>query len=290
MGKFLSESEKSIIKNNAFNVSANFLSGQTTNIVDSVMNNDTMKNVSNLAVSGAGIASIGTSMIKGEYFSEMQQIVERVISYAVQEITVEIGNYIGTKVAELVVPDTNYINKVMNDEFNENKTTLAKEIEKFSESSESRQNAIDKQNEENEKTEKFKKIKEMSEKVKTWIDEESPKITEKVNEIVSKYLLFGPEDLENQIDSYISKTKNELTKTTDEKLNSIYEFKKTTEENIGKKMGKKLADTYNDTIAKQAQKQQININKAKAKAKQVAAAATQFAKLQIMALTGINIP
>lgn len=290
MTKFITDQQKEILAKNAVDSSANFLNGQITNVFDTVMNNSAVQTLSNAAVTAGGLASIGESIYNMQYPKELQKVCEDIVLYSVQEVISNIINIATTECVQLAIPDTSYITQVTNEVFNTNKKSLSELISSISQSKEEQQKQEIEEADEKSKNEKFQKLKDMTSSVSDWINDNVQPVTDKINEIVNKYAFYDPDELENQIQNFVDKYKDKLLSELNEKLDTVKQFKKDMEHDIGEKAGNYLADQYNNALQKQANKQVNNINKVKAKAKQVAAAATQFAKLQIMALTGINIP
>lgn len=287
---FLSDSQKQTLSNYAFNASADFLNGEISKGIGSVTSTEEFGNIANAANTIGAITAIGESMVSLEYFDNIKNIGEEVLEYATIQISSSLMEVVAKATTDLIIPDTAYINSVMNKTFNDGKMSLSDALKIVTTSAESRQEQeLEKTNAE-EKTKKFEKLKEKVNNVKKWINEELPKITEETNNIISKYILFDADELESQVDVFVNKTKKSLNDSLDEKLKSLKKEKQQIEYDIGKKMGDKLVEKYNDALIKQAKKQQNEINKLKAKGQQLLAATIQFAKLQIMALTGINIP
>lgn len=290
MSKFLSDSQKQSLSNYAFNASSDFLNGEISKGIGSITSTNEFNNISNAANTIGGIASIGESISSMEYFDNVKEIGSEVLEYSTIQISSGIAEILSKASTELIMPDMSYINSVMNKTFNDKKMTLADALKIVTTPAESIQEKEIEESNENEKTEKFKKIKEKLNNIKEWVDEELPKITDETNTIISKYILFDANELESQVDVFVNKTKKSLNDSLDKKLDALKKEKQQIEYEIGKKLGNKLVEKYNNTLLKQAKKQQNEINKIKAKGQQLLTAVTQFAKLQIMALTGINIP
>lgn len=118
-------------------------------------------------------------------------------------------------------------------------------------------------------------------------------VTSELNDklgMVAKYANEGPSwvcdqvnnliaDKMEAIDGEIRKGKNQLNKQFDDFC-----------EGTGKKIGDQLAEEYNEIMRKAAKKVKDEINNGVEIAKIKAFSALQSAKLQIMAMTGLNIP
>lgn len=285
MGKYITDYQYNVLKNNALDSSARFMNGEISNAFDIAMNNDVTKVLSNAAVTAGGAISIAQ-----QYPSEVLQVCQDLITYIVGMILDTTIYDTTKKVAEIAIPDTAFISQMTQTVFNENKMSLSEALASISESKETQQQKEVEETNEKDKEEKFSKLKNMANSVTTWLNDNVQPITDKVNELINQYALYDPTELDNQLIAFVNSQKEKLTNVVDQKLNDAKLFKTTIETNIATTAGKYLADQYNTQIIKQANQQLHNVNKVKAKAKQMAAAATQFAKLQVMALTGVNIP
>ena len=173
--------------------------------------------------------------------------------------------------------------------FNEEKTTLAKEMKKFNITAEDRIEEQSKKSKEDAEKSNKKSLAAKLSSLNTSVSKTTTAINDKVSSI-AKYIAEGPEWVSNQISKALEESLSNLNTSIDNTCESINNGVEEFAKSQGKTAGKKLANQYNKIIEKQARKtyniMQENISKAKIKA----FTALQKAKLKIMALTGVNIP
>ena len=173
--------------------------------------------------------------------------------------------------------------------FNEEKTTLAKEMKNFNITAEDRIEEQSKKSEEDAEKSNKKSLAAKLSSLNTSVSKTTTAINDKVSSI-AKYIAEGPEWVSNQISKALEESLSNLNTSIDNTCESINNGVEEFARSQGKTAGKKLANQYNKIIEKQARKTYNIMQENKSKAKIKAFAALQKAKLKIMALTGVNIP
>lgn len=173
--------------------------------------------------------------------------------------------------------------------FDEEKTSLAKEMLRFKSTAEERiAEQARKLQEEAENLYKNSLGSKLS-SLNITMAKATTAINDKVGSI-AKYMAEGPDWVANQISKAMDNTLSQLNTNVDNICDDIKGGVNEFAESQGKAMGSAMAKQYNKIIENQAKKthnmMEENISKAKIKA----FTALQKGKLKIMALTGINIP
>lgn len=181
------------------------------------------------------------------------------------------------------------IKEQMQKTFNEEKTTLEKELKKFNIDAELRiEEDAQKDEEDVEKKHQSKLVAQL-----ILLNKIIAKVTDQINKKVSsiaKYITEGPDWVSRQISNALDDQFEILDEKVDKACDDIKSDTRKYAESVGKDKGHKLAVKYNEIIEDQARIAYNIIQENETKSIIKAYVALQKTKLQIMALTGINIP
>ena len=240
-------------------------------------------NITGMASNALGM--MGALTVGPEVVNALIMESTNVVASKMQEYTAKIT---ATPIqAALAMPKK--LKEEMQKTFDEKKTTLAKEMEKFNVNSEEliekEQAKIDG---EIEKLQQSKLASQISS-----LNKSMAKVTSQINKKMSsitKYVAEGPQWVSNQISKTIDEQFSILDQQVENTRNDINTYISDFAEGQGKNAGEKLAAQYNKIIANTAKKTHNMIEESKSKAAIKAFTGLQKAKLKIMALTGVNIP
>lgn len=277
-----------LINKNDVNKGTSFLSGAATSAISTAGKNAVadVKNITKNSVNEIETQFITTS--------ELQNIAASMLSVAIGEISNETGQLIGEytgKSASLVGSIPGKITQAATDKFNEPGVKLSvsdvldeltKDIEDISKE----------QNEKIEIENKNNKINETKENITKGITTAKKFVEDSIKELnkVVEYALEGSEWVAIELTKRIESTKQNVKKSLDGQYThiekSVNEFCK----GEGDKIGMKMVELYNNGIRKAAHKIKDAKDTAVSKSAINAVASIQKGKLNLMSMTGINLP
>ena len=173
--------------------------------------------------------------------------------------------------------------------FNKNKLSISDLLKGFEETVEDELKKLEAEDEKKDQQTSIDKMTKAVSKIKS----EVTKIASDANDIaekITKYIAEGPDTVTSFVNNTIDEKISQIQALTNTEVNKWMKdfdgFCKTQ----GEKLGTVMAQEYNNVLRKQAQKITANIKKQKSKAKLLAFSAKQKSVLQIMGMTGINVP
>lgn len=269
---------------------AAFMSGQVTSSMNKVMSDKTSVSAIQVATKGAGIYSTADSLIKNPDI--LGELATNITASAVNVAATEMGK-IGGKIAasavQLPLSIPGRIQKYTQEAFNAYKLSFGEVLARvMKDQEEQAKENIEKEQKAKEENSK-KSLAEKLNNAKDKLDQGLEFMNSYLGKVCD-YIEEGPDYVAKEINKIITKGVNAANKAVDEKIqdaeNAVDEQCKKQGYNIGKGM----ADEYNKALEKQAQKQLASQKNAISKASAMAFKAKQAAILQVMALTGVNVP
>lgn len=278
------------LKDGAVDKGAAFLSGQVTTSMNKVMSDKTSVALINTASLGTGTYMTASALVKNPEI--LQGLATNIVAGAVDVATQETAKIAGKIVAKTVqIPLTipAKIQQYTMEAFNAYKKSFGEILkEVMDEQGGQIENAANEQDEKSKKESNNKALEKLN-KAKDTLTAGLEKLNGVLSK-VSEYIEEGPNYIANEVDKQISSFVQAANKEVDKKIEVVEKTVDDECKSQGYKIGKRMAETYNETLRKQAKKQLASQKTAISKAKGLAFKAKQTAALQVMAMTGINVP
>lgn len=278
------------LKDGAVDKGAAFLSGQVTTSMNKVMSDKTSVALINTASLGTGTYMTASAMIKNpELLQELAtNIVAGAVDIATQETT-KIAGKLVAKTVQIPLAIPAKIQQYTQEAFVAYKKSFGEILQEVMEEQGAQiDKAAEEQNEKSKKESNNKALEKLN-KAKDTLTNGLNKLNDVLGK-VSDYIEEGPDYIVNEVDKQISSFVKAANKEVDKKIETVEKTVDDECKSQGYKIGKRMAENYNDTLRKQAKQQLASQKTAISKAKGLAFKAKQTAALQVMAMTGINVP
>ena len=290
ISKVLGEDGLKTLQNAAIDKGQAFLSNKVTSSFVKVAQNDTVSTLTNVAATGLGTVATIKSITNKEALKEVTVLMTQLIQAAISEITQETAKMVGeytskhlTAIAQLPTTTAKYTMST----FNANKMSVGDIIKQIKEKADE---LSEKQNKENTEQQTKNAIVNQKKKMNKIIKDVNAYIKIGMGHIesINSYISEGPQwvedQLNKQINSVISHTKNILDKQWNEHDAKMYDD---LAHNIGDPAGEAMAEKYNSTLRKAQNKiiakMETQMKKGKTKVKTGAMGAI----LKLAAKTGV---
>lgn len=277
----------------AIDKGAAFLDGQITSVMHKAMSSDLSVSLINTASLGTGIAVTGSKLLNSkESLGMLQELTTSIITVAMDTATSEIGKITGKIAAKATSLPLSIPGKIYDytmSTFNERKKSFGEILKEVMTDQESLIDEDAEKQNAKAKNAALEKITKGLNKAKDFVEENMGKLNECLTKTAT-YIEEGPDMLSNEIDKVLTNQIKAVNKAVDGVISDIESSTDSMCKAQGEKIGGRMADTYNETLTKQAKMQLAKQKTLISKAKTMALKAKQAAILQVMSLTGVNVP